>query len=178
MKIWILLASVLVVSAKTHKGILLAQDRAVFRMETTVFMLSDLKDYLKNINILRCFSKRSYLLDILQFNRIQLKKIPSYEQLNKGLIVHKDFLFKILKMIKMESFANRQKIDTGTAFYSKLGIKGCASGNWKKWPDRLKSLVHTELFLRNRYGMGKNAKKQMELFLQTMDKKFSHNLFF
>ena len=178
MKIWILLISVLSIFAESKKGILLTQDRAVFRMETTVFMLSDLKDYLKNVNVLRCFSRKSYLLDTLQLGRAHLKRIPSYRQLNDNLAQHEAFLAKLLKMIKMESFANQQKIDTGAGFHAKLGIGGCVSKDWKKWSVRFKSLVHTELFLRDRYGVGKKTKKQMELFLQTMDKKFGHNLFF
>ena len=157
-KIWILF-SVLSIFAESKKGVLIVKDLAVFRMNTTVYMLSDLKDYLQNIDVLRCFSKRSYLLGTLQLSSDKQKKLPSYEMLSANLVQHEEFLSKILKMIKIEFFANGQKVDTSTDIFSKLGIRDCTTRNWKKWPDRLKSLIHTELFLRNRYGKGEKAKE-------------------
>ncbi|MCY4523143.1 MAG: hypothetical protein OXB84_00245 [Halobacteriovoraceae bacterium] len=178
MKIWILFISFSISFTQEKKGELIEGDRAVFRMEEKVFMLSDLNGYLKQIKVFRCFSRKSYLLGALQLERSHLKSIPSSGQLNKNLQKHEMFLFSLLKMIKLESFANKQKIDASSSFFSKLGIRNCVKKNWKKWPDRLRSLVHTELFLRDRYGRGEKAKEQMELFIQTIDRKFSHNLFF
>ena len=180
-------------------GEIVLNDRAVFRVGNTAFMISDIEGHLKAIEILRCFSAPSYLLTSLGIGRRDMPSIPTSKQLNDNLTGHGDFLFKLLAMIKMETFANKQKVVTPANFTTQLGVAQCAGKkSWKKWPMRLRSLVHTELFLQGRYGGGagvqaaaagagagtgtgqisKQSREQIALFITTVGKKFSHNVFF
>ena len=156
--------------ALTSINIFAISDQAVFRLSESVYMISDIPPYLNALGTIRCFKGKSLLLNSFGLN----KTLPSYHQLKKSLVKNEKFLLKLLKMIKVEKFTNNKKIDLSLEELKPLHIGKCANNNWKKWPVRLKSLLHTEFYLRKRY----EDQSQLNLFLDTIDKKYDHNLFF
>lgn len=156
-------------------------DRAIFRIENKVYFISDLNKDNKQLNKLRCMKNNSVLLNALSLSSDDYSKILKLPTELDKLQSNKELLYRLTRLYKVQSFATNRKVSIDVEKLKEWGIAKCVGESWNKWPDQLKTLIKTELYLRDRFII-KDGKEldvtSLKSFLSSIDKKTKHFNFF
>ncbi|MBT3585582.1 MAG: hypothetical protein HN509_11810 [Halobacteriovoraceae bacterium] len=167
---------------KTKRQLIL-EDVAVFRIEGQVFFVSDLRQFSDKLKVMRCFKFSSLLLKATALRKTDQKRLPKLSYDSLSLLKNKGFISKILRLIKLQLFIKGQKLKINPNKNNVLRPAGCIKRKYSQWPSDLKALAHAELYFRDRFKNQEGSKKEDEkmkksisVFIDTVDKKISHEL--
>jgi hypothetical protein len=173
-------------SLANSSGKLIEKDVAAFRVQNKIVFLSELSPYISHLNTFRCFKEDSILLDALKLDKLSMPKVLQFKTNSADELANRaPIVKKIVSLLKAQLFANKQRVSVEGDFIKSLGVGDCISGAWDNWPNELRSMVQAELFFRDRFKREDSSvletskfKASMEEFLETIEKKIEHDLFF
>ncbi len=158
---------------------ILYQDRVLFKVNKKTVFLTDFKIYMKEYELFKCLQENSQVLKVLKLNdHLTLPKLL-FKKKNSLPEIEKKHIQKLIKLIKLQVFSSRYKATLGADFLKALPQKKCQAPPFSDWGQELKSLFQMELYVLERFPQGKGrAPKELELFLQSVDKKIEHTSYF
>ncbi len=183
--------------SKTQADQVLLSDRFIFKVMDDVYSLQDLNYQSRNLNALKCVYPDAFVLRY--FGEDFLKKFKKFNEefpqenseAIKYLHLHEDLLRQIRFFFKGMKYAEDQKLvvseDVTKIIIEATKVNKCDTKILKD--DGLKanfiSLLRLELYLRSRYAPQMDSKKidfntvksSIDLFIESLDKQFSHEYF-
>ena len=123
--------------AKDGGKVLLA-DRALFRVDKTVFFQSDIKDLVAAFQLLLCVRPKSILLTGLELNSLEqinaMSKLVDKQEFQQ-LQQNKTFR-SIIKLVKLHHFVAQRSNFNFAQSLKKSPKPECIKKGWKSWPPR------------------------------------------
>jgi hypothetical protein len=173
-----------------------SSDRFIFKILDKTVSFQDLNFQLRNLQALSCIYDDSYIVQFFEKKFVTslnefVKNFPSEdEEVRRYLHSHEDLLKQIRQFFKMLRYSEDQKTDVSSNL--KNLIRESARENKCNtdvlYKNTLKTnfiaLMEMELYLRSRYGgqLKDNTrfdaiKSSIELFVESLDKQFSHEYY-
>ncbi|MCO4793439.1 MAG: hypothetical protein KC493_07000 [Bacteriovoracaceae bacterium] len=159
---------------------LVAADMAVMKIDQNPILYSDFNKYMSNLKLFRCMIKNSISLDAIKLDRKSHPKFPRFKMRRSSLNGKRKFIQKLVKLIKTQVYSSQFKLSVDKSAIKKIEKRRCTKGGFKKWPDDVRSLVLVEFYLRERFldQERKNVKSDINQFIDSIDKKIPHDLYF
>lgn len=173
-----------------------SSDRFIFKILDKTVSFQDLNFQLRNLQALSCIYDDSYIVQFFEKKFVTslnefIKNFPSEdEEVRRYLHSHEDLLKQIRQFFKMLRYSEDQKTDVSPNLKNLIRESArenkCNTGVLYK--NTLKTnfiaLMEMELYLRSRYGgqLKDNTrfdaiKSSIELFVESLDKQFSHEYY-
>ncbi len=179
------------------RPIVLSSDRYLMKILDRTVSLQDLGYQVRNLKALQCiYQGDAYVSQ--HFHNSVIKELETFmkgfparnDEVRKYLHAHEDSLKAIRTIFKMVRYSEDQKTQISPQLLKLLreGTKENKCEGEVLYKDTLKTnfitLVQLELYLRSRYGgQMKNAKSfeslrpSIDLFVESLDKQFSHEYY-
>lgn len=155
------------------------QDMALFKIQKKTIFFSDIKVYLKEFKTFRCLHSHSRILNSLKLNTKNLKNIPKLRSNYKSIEKQKPFITNVIKLIKMQVFSSRYKVNVSSKQIANIRTKKCGAPKFKNWSNELKSLFQMELYILERFPVtSQTDSDELNQFLESVDKKIKHAIYF
>jgi hypothetical protein len=166
-------------SAHGEKTEIQVKDVAVFRIQKKTIFFSDLEVYLKEFKKFRCLYKHSRILNSLKLDYKNLNKIPKIRASYNSIDRQKIFVNNVIRLIKMQVFASRYKVNVSSKQIASIKTMQCEAAHFKTWSNELKSLLQMELYILERFPITRQSdNKELDQFIESVDKKIKHAVFF
>jgi hypothetical protein len=174
----------------------ISSDRFLIKILDKTISFQDINFQLRNLKALRCIYEDSFVIQYFKNDFVgQLDNFISNmpkedEEVKKYLLSRKETLKSIRYFFKMLTYAEDQKIQVSSKVKNLIRESAkenqCQAGVLYK--DTLKtnfiSLMEMEIYLRTRYGSQVKNKESfeairssIEIFIESLDKQFSHEYF-
>ncbi len=154
-------------------------DMAIFKIQKKTIFYSDLKNYLREYKSFRCLQKSSRILKNLRIDQKNIRKIPNVLPNYKSLDRHQTFIEGLIKLIKLQVYSSRYNVSISKKQLSRINTKKCGVGPFPKWSNELKSLFQMEYYILERFPTKrKGGDKELTLFIQSVDEKIDHDIFY
>jgi hypothetical protein len=124
----------------------LKEDVLVFRVQTRLVFLSDLKSYLSHLKDFHCLFPEANLLKMAD---ISFDKVAEVQGLTVGEVQQSPVLIKkVMRLVLTQVYTNSLSLSLERDFDLGLPLKKCGLGRFGSWNNELKSLVQAELYMR------------------------------
>ena len=150
------------------------EDMALFRLSGQVFTLSDLKKIQQAFDIFKCVKGKSYLevlLDVKPSEFTAFKITPESKDLGE------DRIFKgFITLEKLKHFSVETARDYRGDVAAQNLIKDCRNIKWSELTLSERTLVLSEVYLRERYGTPKDLFKVLREFALNLNNQDYHEV--
>jgi|GEM_PF-7091170 len=124
----------------------LKEDVLVFRVQTRLVFLSDLKSYLSHLKDFHCLFSDA---NLLKMAAISVDQALEVQNLSVGEVQQSPQLIKkIMRLILTQVYTNSLSLSLERDFDLGLPLDKCGLGRFGSWNNELKSLVQAELYMR------------------------------
>lgn len=162
-------------------GTILVQDRAVFRVETRPYFVSELNPILNSYGRFRCL-KKSFLVGHMEKNNLRNQAPLDFGPLPldlEELRKRESEVQLLLTLLKIRNFIPGTSVSFNPELLVSLNFKSC----YKAVSDLNeieKELLYLEVYLRNRFiSRSKNRQTEsLNSFLETVLKKVNYELYY
>ena len=153
---------------------------AVMKVDKTPILYTDFKKFMGELRAFRCLFEDSLALKSLALDQRSIPRLPLIKMSRDSFKKRRGLIGKIVRLIKAQVYSSQFKLSVEATEISRLEKKRCLKGRFKSWPQDVRSLILVEFYLRERFlGQNrKNVKQDISTFIDSIDKKISHDLYF
>jgi hypothetical protein len=153
---------------------------AVMKIDNNPILLSDFKRFLKDLRAFRCLFGKSTALNSLGLDRKNYRRYPSFKMSKISLEKDREFIRRVIRLIKTQVYSSQFKLSVDGSDIRNLEKKRCLKGHFSSWSNDVRSLILVEFYLKERFldQNRENFKKDISSFIDSIDKKISHDLYF
>jgi BarA-like signal transduction histidine kinase len=161
-----LLSFALTVLSDIRPPKIIAQDKAIFRIENQIYFSHDINKTFSGLRKLSCI-KKSYLLRGLSISKNDLNN----QKLQKNIIK------KILPYYKLQTLVLKKSAMINAKELERTGLIKCFGKNISSWSQEEKILARSEFFLRNKFYK-LISEKELSLYFNNINNSISHLPFY
>ena len=152
-------------------------DTACFRLPGRVFFLSQLKEIYNSLSILKCTKDKPFIEYLIDKKISQLKTPELSDLQEKNPLEAQEVLLPFVYMEKLKLTAvGRGKGKLSALEMAKLG-KACRDLHWENLDNEEKSLLISEVFLRERFSSEGDISKAVLEYRRGLNVKDKHEFF-
>ena len=155
-------------------------DMAVMKIDKNPILYTDFQKFMKDLNSFRCLFNDSEALKSLRLDHKNVDKLPALRMSKSTFGKNRDFMIKLVKLIKTQVYSSQFKLSVDGSEIRVLEKKKCLKGKFSTWSQDVRSLILVEFYLRERFlGQNReNVKQDISAFIDSIDKKITHDLYF
>lgn len=159
---------------------LIFQEMAIMKIGDKPVFFSEFNAYLKSLEQFRCLVDHSTALDSIDLDKKKMPVVPEIKFGRKPFEENREFVLKVAKLIKLQVYSNQFKLSLDSKIIQGLNKKKCLKEKFPSWPTEVKSMIQLEYYLRERFfgQKQKEVKTDVAQFVESINKKISHELFF
>lgn len=159
---------------------LVDSDMAVMKIDKNPILYSDFKRFMRDLNGFRCLFSRSIALKSLGLDRKNYTRYPSFKMSKASFEKKREFINRVVRLIKTQVYSSQFKLSVDGSEIRTLEKKKCLRGRFASWSNDVRSLILVEFYLKERFLGQKrdNLKQDISSFIDSIDKKISHDLYF
>lgn len=152
-------------------------DRAVFRLSGVVFFTSDVVESLRALKVLKCLGPKSSQISFTEiYSSGDFRNLYNLDPKALGQLSD-DKLLSLIKIEKLKIAAlGRSKDSLSQKELSSLSKK-CSSLRWKRLSDSEKSLLISEVFLRDRFSQEKDVFNRLVEYARSLSIQEVHEVY-
>ncbi len=155
-------------------------DMAVMKIEKNPILYSDFEKFMKDLKAFRCLFDDSVALKALGLDRKNFRKLPVFKMSRNSFEKNRPFMQRVVKLVKTQVYSSQFKLSVDASEIQALQKRRCLKGTFSKWPQDVRSMILVEFYLRERFLGQKreDLKQDISSFIESIDKKISHDLYF
>jgi len=155
-------------------------DMAVMKIDKNPILYSDFKKFMRELRSFRCLFNDSVALKSLSLDRKSVPRLPIPKMSRTSFEKRRELMGRVARLIKTQVYSSQFKLSVNAGEISRLEKKRCLKGSFRAWPRDVRSLILVEFYLRERFlGQNReNVKSDISAFIDSIDKKISHDLYF